>query len=159
MLNRGTDSRDGTPGSLKQVVGWAIDEAIRRASEPSSHASDADRRALGGTPTFAAVDSFQLPQLPAGDDAGVFVVVLQRTDRSIVSRTQLENRFGLTRRESEVAFAMADRVPSPEIAVALGISPNTARRHCERVLMKLGVRSRRDVRAIVYPCERSERAV
>ena len=49
---------------------------------------------------------------------------------------------GLTRREAQVALLMAERFPHTEIASQLKIKPNTARRHCEKVLMKLGVSRR-----------------
>lgn len=55
----------------------------------------------------------------------------------------------LTRRESEVALLLALRRTNREIASALVISPHTARRHTERVLRKLGLRSRRDVRGAI----------
>jgi DNA-binding CsgD family transcriptional regulator/predicted ester cyclase len=51
----------------------------------------------------------------------------------------------LTAREAQVALLMAERYSHVEIATTLGISPNTARRHCERVLAKLGVSRRQDV--------------
>jgi DNA-binding CsgD family transcriptional regulator/predicted ester cyclase len=58
---------------------------------------------------------------------------------------ELCERVLLTRREAQVALMMAERFPHTEIATQLGIKPNTARRHCERVLKKLGVRRRQDV--------------
>ena len=61
----------------------------------------------------------------------------------------LESRFGLTRREASVAALLVTRRSSLEIACALGISPHTARHHVERVLGKLGIRSRGDVAATV----------
>lgn len=51
----------------------------------------------------------------------------------------------LTMRESQVALLMADRLTHTEIAAQLNIAPNTARRHCEQVLRKLQLRSRRQV--------------
>ncbi len=51
----------------------------------------------------------------------------------------------LTARESEVALLMAERLTHAEIADRLGISGNTARRHCEHVLSKLGVSRRQGV--------------
>jgi len=58
---------------------------------------------------------------------------------------ELCERTGLTIREAEVALMMADRFNFREIAERLRIRPNTARRHCERVLSKLGVHRRQDV--------------
>ncbi|HEX6307512.1 MAG TPA: ester cyclase [Longimicrobiales bacterium] len=58
---------------------------------------------------------------------------------------ELCERAALTRREAQVALMMAERFGHTEIASQLRIRPNTARRHCERVLMKLGVSRRQDV--------------
>ena len=61
----------------------------------------------------------------------------------------LSRRFGLSRRECEVARLLADRLTGKEIAERLGISPHTARRHSEHVLWKLEINSRRDVQAVL----------
>lgn len=58
---------------------------------------------------------------------------------------ELRERARLTRREAQVALMMAERLGHKEIADQLRIKPNTARRHCERVLEKLGVHKRQDV--------------
>lgn len=60
---------------------------------------------------------------------------------------QLESRFGLTGREIETAQLMARGHSNREIAAALSISVNTARRHSEHVLLKLDVHSRAAVAA------------
>lgn len=62
-----------------------------------------------------------------------------------VRMDQLRERVGLTSREAQVALLMGERYTHTEIATQLGIKPNTARRHCERVMMKLGVHRRHDV--------------
>jgi DNA-binding CsgD family transcriptional regulator/predicted ester cyclase len=51
----------------------------------------------------------------------------------------------LTAREAQVALMMVERHTHTEIAEALGISVSTSRRHCERVLAKLGIHDRREV--------------
>lgn len=53
----------------------------------------------------------------------------------------------LSRREAEVASLIATGADNAAVARALGCSPHTARHHTERVLTKLGVHSRRNVRA------------
>ena len=58
---------------------------------------------------------------------------------------ELRAHVGLTEREAQVALLMAERFSHGEIAEQLRIKPNTARRHCEHVLMKLGVSRRQDV--------------
>lgn len=62
-----------------------------------------------------------------------------------VRMDELKAHARLTTREAQVALLMAERFTHIEIADQLRIRPNTARRHCERVLRKLGVRRRQDV--------------
>lgn len=62
-----------------------------------------------------------------------------------VRMDELREHAGLTPREAQVALLMAERLTHTEIAQELQIRPNTARRHCEKVLLKLGVSRRQDV--------------
>lgn len=62
-----------------------------------------------------------------------------------VRMDELRDHSRLTPREAQVALLMAERFGHGEIAEQLRIKPNTARRHCERVLQKLGIRRRQDV--------------
>ncbi|MGZ8379264.1 MAG: response regulator transcription factor, partial [Gemmatirosa sp.] len=55
----------------------------------------------------------------------------------------------LTPREAEVARLLARRATNTEVATALGVSPHTARHHAQRVLEKLGLRSRRELGALL----------
>ncbi len=55
----------------------------------------------------------------------------------------------LTPREAEVARLLARRATNAEVAAALGVSPHTARHHAQRVLEKLGLRSRRGLGALL----------
>lgn len=57
--------------------------------------------------------------------------------------TRLRNRYGLSRREAEVALLLAEGLTNAEVAARLFISPHTARRHTEQVLDKLSLRSRK----------------
>jgi DNA-binding NarL/FixJ family response regulator len=54
----------------------------------------------------------------------------------------LQERYGLTRRELEVASLLAQGRTNTAIADTLHISTHTARHHTQRVLSKLGVHSR-----------------
>jgi len=58
---------------------------------------------------------------------------------------EIQAGLKLTPREAQVALLMAERFTHVEIASQLGITPNTARRHCERVLRSLGIKRRQDV--------------
>ena len=51
----------------------------------------------------------------------------------------------LTRRQPEVAARVADGLTNPEIAVRLGIAERSAESHVERILGRLGFRSRSPV--------------
>ena len=53
---------------------------------------------------------------------------------------------GLTPRQLEIARLLASRATNAEIASSLGISVHTARHHSQRVLEKLGITSRAEVR-------------
>jgi len=61
----------------------------------------------------------------------------------------LRRAFGLTPREAEVAHLLAQGHSGKGIARRLGVKTCTARRHTEKVLMKLGIHSRGDVRAVL----------
>jgi DNA-binding CsgD family transcriptional regulator len=54
----------------------------------------------------------------------------------------LAQRFGLTRREVQVAMRLAQGRSNQAIAAELKISAHTARHHTQRILSKLGVHSR-----------------
>lgn len=81
-------------------------------------------------------------------DRQTLTVTLHRAWLSHWARTR-----GLTSRQYEVAALMADRLTYVEIARRLGVRPNTARRHCEAVMLKLGVHRRADVGALLRTVE------
>ena len=62
-------------------------------------------------------------------------------DRRLTGR-ELGTRFLLTHREIETAMLVGHGLPTREIATELGISVNTARRHVEKILLKLHVPNR-----------------
>ena len=73
------------------------------------------------------------------------LVLLERQEQQAPSPETLQARWGLTPQEARIALLLAGRKRNGEIADLLGISPHTARRHTESVLLKLDVRSRDDV--------------
>lgn len=79
-----------------------------------------------------------------GPQRPIMVVVVEQ--RGLPGDEELRRRFLLTPREREVARLMADRLSNGEISRRLGISVHTVRRHCERVLAKLEIQSRNQVR-------------
>jgi len=61
----------------------------------------------------------------------------------------LRRRFGLTAREFDVARVLALGESNAMVAATLGISPHTARRHTENVMLKLAAHTRAQVGAIL----------
>jgi DNA-binding CsgD family transcriptional regulator len=77
--------------------------------------------------------------------APLILVSLVDADRKAPADAELRARFGLTKREVEVARLLASGLRTRPLATALGISAHTARRHTERILRKLGLESRAGV--------------
>jgi DNA-binding CsgD family transcriptional regulator len=73
------------------------------------------------------------------------LVSLERAPEDPLRDERLKERFGLTPQERRVLRLLVNGRSNQEVAHALSISPHTARHHTERVLAKLGVRSRAEV--------------
>ena len=87
--------------------------------------------------------------LRGNDDA--VLVTLEPFVPTQASRDYIRERFGLSRREAEIALLLAQRKRTAEIADLLCISIHTARRHTESIMAKLGVHSRLEVeRALAF---------
>lgn len=84
--------------------------------------------------------------------SGAAILLVVATPDSEVTRETISRRFGLTPREAEVCQLLARRLKNREISEFLGIAESTARRHTERILRKLGISSREDVRSVVARC-------
>lgn len=80
----------------------------------------------------------------------VILTAIERRTPLVRSEPDLQREFGLTRAESRVAKLIAQGRSNAEIATELSISPYTARRHTERILLKLNVRSRTEVPARLF---------
>jgi DNA-binding CsgD family transcriptional regulator len=63
-----------------------------------------------------------------------------------VEEEPTDDAIGLTPRQLQIARLLANRTTNAEIAASLGISVHTARHHSQKVLEKLGITSRADVR-------------
>ena len=70
------------------------------------------------------------------------VALVERLGEKPLTGKELGARFLLTRREIETAMLVRHGLPTREVATALGISLNTARRHVENILRKLDITSR-----------------
>lgn len=83
-----------------------------------------------------------LPPGSFGPDPSVMIMV-SRNGAELPSAEALRERFGLTRREAEVALLLAVGCSNSEIAQRLFVSPHTARRHTANIFEKLGVNTRK----------------
>lgn len=72
-----------------------------------------------------------------------------------VSAVELHSHFALTAREVQVARLLGAGSSNQDIAASLHISPNTVRRHTEKVFVKLKARSRAEVAAILSGARQS----
>ena len=89
---------------------------------------------------------------PRGESGDVVMIALEIAHRRPPGDVQLRHRFGLTPQELQVARLLAEGLTNARVAGELGIAPNTARIHTERVMRKLGVHSRAAVAsALMHP--------
>lgn len=74
-------------------------------------------------------------------EAGDWMIVMEETsDESVIDT--LAEAFGLTAREAEVLYWVAQGKINRDIGDILGASPATVKKHLERVYVKLGVETR-----------------
>lgn len=77
------------------------------------------------------------------------LVTVAAGERPLPDRDTVRDRFGLTRRQAEVALLLARRTTNPEIAEMLCISEHTVRSHAEAVMATLGVHDRREIGSLL----------
>jgi DNA-binding CsgD family transcriptional regulator len=79
--------------------------------------------------------------LMRGHEPGSYRMLLQEREAA-VEQARSWPEFGLSPRENEVLSWLTEGKTNPEIAMILGISPGTVRRHLENIYPKLGVENR-----------------
>jgi DNA-binding CsgD family transcriptional regulator len=87
----------------------------------------------------------------AGQDIGAMVMLRRESiaEAPLATEQSLAERFSLTPQEARVAMLLAEHRSNRDIADRLGVSVHTARHHTERVLAKLDIHSRYDVRRVI----------
>jgi DNA-binding CsgD family transcriptional regulator len=131
----GGAGRAGSPGEAQAAVDAAARVVVTPAGTFRLRGVRAPEDAPGGAPAVLVVVDELAP--PAGSVAAP----------GAGTHAGAAARYRLTPQEVLVARLMAERRTDHEIAQALGISPNTARTHAERVRRKLGVARRTEVAA------------
>jgi DNA-binding CsgD family transcriptional regulator len=121
---------------LAQCIGACAHHRCGDAMHAHSTGMPAAHEERTATARYRLWGSYVGPGLLA--PVGAVLAVLERVLPQPLSSAQLRERFGLTRRELEVAHLAGRGASALEIARALGISPHTARHHLERVRVKVG---------------------
>jgi DNA-binding NarL/FixJ family response regulator len=115
------------------VVPAALEGALQRLWRANPLTAPAIRIETGGM-------SLELGRVAAGNEDEMLV---RMTDVGQAARTRrLQDRFGLTGRESEVLLWISYGKPNREISEILGISPRTVNKHLQQIFEKLGVETR-----------------
>jgi DNA-binding CsgD family transcriptional regulator len=130
-----------TPGGMhdSENIDWSIGggHVALCVSYSNVEASVRSRRASPRT-VAGTVLKLLLPALKVG------VAMRLAHEREVDANLSLA-RFGLTKREAQIARLLARRASNWEIAEQLDISPHTVRHHVENIFTKLGVHSRRSI--------------
>jgi DNA-binding CsgD family transcriptional regulator len=77
---------------------------------------------------------------------------MERCGARLPSVAALTARYRLTAREAQVGLLITQGKTNSEIASILGVTAHTARRHTEKVLVKVGVHSRAAASASMREC-------
>ncbi len=107
--------------------------------------SDMDVRVRDGAKgSERAAGAFLTLPLP-GPDASFLAI--SPPDAATLA-TRLAEHYGLTKRQEDIAQCLLDGLSTKDAAARLGISLNTARRHCEAVLNRTGAHRRGELNRI-----------
>jgi DNA-binding CsgD family transcriptional regulator len=132
-----TDARPIIQQQIRDIVSNLSPETLRAARAAGEPA--AVRFVSIGQHRYRLV----VDLLQASDDADpVPLATVERIETTLPAEQRFRRRFRLTEKETRVALLLAQRRSNAEIASALQISPHTARRHTENVMLKLNVSSR-----------------
>lgn len=93
--------------------------------------------------TYRFVATFLSPGV--FDRSGVVLVLVDRAAVRLPPVAQVVGRFGVTRRQAQIALLAAEGLSNQAIGERLGVSHHTVRHHLEQVFDRLGVNTRRSM--------------
>ncbi len=138
---------------LREESAQMATSLVRFAAARRRRAPDAtDLEVADHVATDEAAYQLRGKLLAPATNTPVVLVAIKREPDSYPSYRELRAAFGLTRAEARVATMLAERKTNNEIARELGVTGGTARRHTERLLLKLGVSRRAAVRGALLRC-------
>lgn len=121
----------------------ALDRQARNSERLQRAISESD---LDVSICDAASESRAFLNLPLpGPDIG-YLAISPPDAATLAAR--LADNYGLTQRQKDIALYLLDGLSTHEAASRMGISINTARRHCEAVLNRTGARRRGELNRI-----------
>jgi DNA-binding CsgD family transcriptional regulator len=130
--------RDRVRVEVFRAVRGVLDLRTSSGSSPRSRPAVTEVRTVSARYRVSAT----LLSGACSPESALAVALVERlADRPLTGR-ELGARFLLTRREIETAMLVRHGLPTRQIATRLGISVNTARRHVEKILLKLDVTNR-----------------
>ena len=123
------------PETPAPVIDWLrrhLPDAQQRQIEPPPLVIEQGRQRL----------SLRLHQQTGHDDGGDewLIIMREASDTAVIETMSLS--LGLTPREAEVLYWVAKGKTNRDIGEIIGSSPATAKKHLERVYVKLGVETR-----------------
>lgn len=108
---------------------------------------DGEPAPLGTRKASTAAARYELRATYAGQGIygldGAVLVALERLTPALPGYDVLQERYGLTKREAEVAALLAQGLSNREIAERIRVSQHTVRHHAEWVFTKVGIHSRK----------------
>ena len=137
--------------AFSRVMGRHVDSviaAVAPAAQKVLHQprSGLDQKVAGVvTRPGAKAVQWSLCRLSCAGSGPMALVHFDAAQKVIIDEAA-RDELGLSRRQAEVAELMAEGLTYRDIAQQLEIEPNTARRHCEHVLQRLGIHTRGEVR-------------
>jgi DNA-binding CsgD family transcriptional regulator/PAS domain-containing protein len=142
------EAEDGRE-KLKRALSEIVQLLIGFAKEtPRSSPGLAGKRLIqevhGSSASYDVRGSFLGREL-LGAELRIAISLQRLAPHRILSDCAIQERFGLTIRELEVARRLAHGESTKELAQSCGISLHTARHHTEKIFQKLGVRTRSQV--------------
>lgn len=84
-----------------------------------------------------------------GQRRGHVLAIVRPLQPAWLTDIELRRRYGLTKRQIEVARLLAERRSDKEIAKQLRIRENTVGAHVQMIMIKLGIGRRKDVRDLL----------
>lgn len=136
--------------AIMDALGAVVRESVSQVEERLAgvHALSGPAREVATARSRYAVRG--VLHSPGSGTESFVVAIAEPMGPRLRTEADLRERYALTSAEVRVALLLARGKQNAEIAAALALSPHTVRRHTERILAKLRVRSRSEVGVLLH---------